>query len=81
MKVIDLSTHENTVQETFDEGHSIQVRVVVSENDANEYEKGKMVKIRYKGTETMAKIVSEPLEVTPEAQRGEKTLSLIVEKP
>jgi hypothetical protein len=81
MKTIDISSRETDLLETFEEGHSVQVRVVVSENETHEYDKGKTVKIIFNGKEAIAKIVSEPLQINPESDQGQKTLSLIVEKP
>jgi hypothetical protein len=81
MKVIDISSRESALLETFEEGHSVQVRVVVPESEAHEYDKGKSVKVVYNGKEAIGKIVSEPLQINPESDPGQKTLSLIVEKP
>lgn len=64
----------------FKEGNSVQVRVVVGESEAREYEKGKPVKVNFKDEEATGKIVSEPLVINENAQSGKKTLSLIIEK-
>ena len=81
MKVIDISKRENELLETFEEGHSVQVRVTVPESEVHEYDKGKTVKVVYNGKEATGKIVSDPLQINPESDKGHKTLSLIVEKP
>jgi len=81
MKIIDISSRELELVKTFEEGHSVQVRVVVPESEVHEYDKGKTVKVVYEGKEAIGKIVSDPLQVNPESEKGKKTLSLIVEKP
>jgi hypothetical protein len=64
----------------FKEGNSVQVRVVVTDSEAREYEKGKTVKVDHQGQEATGKIVSDPLVINENKQSGKKTLSLIIEK-
>jgi hypothetical protein len=64
----------------FEDGNSIQVRVLVSKEEKGEYEKGKKVKVIHEGSEMTGKIVSEPILIDRKRDDGKITLSLIVEK-
>lgn len=64
----------------FDEGNSIQVRVIVSDEEKASYEKGKTVKVEYASKEASARIVSDPIVIEDKKEKGKRTLSLILEK-
>ena len=64
----------------FEEGNSIQVRVLVSKDEKDEYDKGKKIKVIHDGGEMSGKIVSEPILIDRKRDDGKITLSLIVEK-
>jgi hypothetical protein len=81
MKTVSISPDESTVFETFREGHPVQVRVSVSPGDEHEYDKGKRVRIVFESQESEAKIVSQPLEIESKTDEGNKTFSLVLEKP
>jgi hypothetical protein len=81
MKTVNISADEYTIYETFQEGHPVQVRVSVKPGDEAEYDKGKTVKVVYKNEEIEGKIVSQPLEIDNKASDGQKTLSLVLERP
>lgn len=80
MKTVDISSEENSIYRTFQEGHPVQVRVSVSPGDESEYNKGRSVRVVYQNESIEGRIVSDPLEVEPK-QEGQKTLSLVLEKP
>lgn len=81
MKTVNISPDEYTIYETFREGHPVQVRVAVSPGEEHEYDKGQRVKVVYKKEELEGKIVSQPLEIESKKENGEKTFSLVLEKP
>jgi hypothetical protein len=81
MRTVNISPDESSLYQTFREGHPVQVRVSVSPGEENEYRKGTMVKVVHESDESEGKIVSEPLEIDSKAENGQKTLSLVVEKP
>jgi hypothetical protein len=81
MKTVNISSSEPTLYETFKDGHPVQVRVSVSPGEEHEFDKGKTVKVIYDKNESEGKIVSQPLEVEPKDDNGQKTLSLVLEKP
>ncbi|MBT1702164.1 hypothetical protein [Chryseosolibacter indicus] len=81
MKTVNISPEENSIYRTFQEGHPVQVRVSVSPGDESEYDKGRRVRVVYQNEEVEGKIVSDPLEVEPQQEGGQKTLSLVLEKP
>jgi hypothetical protein len=81
MKTVNISADEYTIYETFQEGHPVQVRVSISPGEEHEYDKGKTVKVVFEKKETEGKIVSQPLEVDSKREDGQKTLSLVLEKP
>jgi hypothetical protein len=81
MNPITINSTDTSVQD-FKEGHPIQVRVNVKENEMKEYRKGATVKVICEDIEATGRIVSEPLELeSKEENTGKKTLSLIIEKP
>lgn len=80
MGSITISPEDKTNVTDFDNGNSIQVRVVISDNEKPEYEKGKRIKVAYGGREAAARIVSDPIVIDDKKEKGKKTLSLIVEK-
>ena len=81
MKTVNISPDETSVYETFRDGHPVQVRVAVSPGEENEYDKGKRVRVVYEKEEMEAKIVSQPLEIDSKKEDGQKTFSLVLEKP
>lgn len=81
MKTVNISPDESTLYETFRDGHPVQVRVAVSPGDEHEYDKGKRVRVVYESEELEGKIVSQPLEIDSKAEGGNKTFSLVLEKP
>jgi hypothetical protein len=81
MKTVTISHDEYTVYQTFQEGHPVQVRVSINPGEEHEYDKGKTVKVVCDEQETEGRIVSQPLEIESKADNGQKTLSLVLEKP
>jgi hypothetical protein len=81
MKTVNISPDESTLYDTFREGHPVQVRVSVSPGDEHEYDKGKRVRVVYESEELEGKIVSQPLEIESKTEDGQKTFSLVLEKP
>lgn len=81
MNPININTNDTTLQQNFKEGHPVQVRIEVSEAEMQEYKKGTTVKVMCGDSEATGKIVSEPLEIQSKKEGGQKTLSLIIEKP
>lgn len=81
MKTVNISPDEATIYETFQEGHPVQVRVSVTPGEEHEYEKGKIVKVKFEGNSIEGKIVSQPLEIDSKREDGKKTFSLVLEKP
>ena len=55
--------------------------VAILPGEEREYDKGKGVRIVFESEEAEAKIESQPLEVDAKAEGGQKTLSLVLEKP
>ena len=80
MGAIKISNDDKTNVKDFAEGNSIQVRVVISDAEKTEYEKGKTVRVQYGNQEASARIVSDPIVIDEKKEKGKKTLSLIVEK-
>jgi hypothetical protein len=60
-------------------GDSIQARTIVTETQEKNFQKGKVVTVNFAGSETQAKIVSDPIVINEEKREGKKTLSLILE--
>jgi hypothetical protein len=81
MKTVNISSSEPSLYETFQDGHPVQVRVSVSPGEEHEFDKGKTVKVIYDKNEMEGKIVSQPLEIDSTGDEGQKTLSLVLEKP
>lgn len=80
MGSITISPEDKTNVRDFDEGNSVQVRVVIADNERPQYEKGKTVNVQYGDREASARIVSDPIVIDDRKEKGKKTLSLIVEK-
>jgi hypothetical protein len=80
MKAINISSEDKITFRDFNEGNSVQVRVAVREDEVETYTKGATVKVVHEGTETSARIVSDPLVVNGNPAPDEQLLSLIVVK-
>ena len=80
MGSVNIDAEDSISIKDFEDGNSIQVRVMVSRNEKSEYEKGKKVKVIHEGGEMTGKIVSEPILIDRKRDDGKVTLSLIVEK-
>lgn len=81
MKTVNISPDESSLYREFREGHPVQVRVSVNPGEEREYEKGQTVRVKCENEEEEGKIVSEPLEIDSKVVEGQKTLSLVLEKP
>jgi hypothetical protein len=81
MKTVNITSDEYTIYETLQEGHPVQVRVSINPGEEHEYDKGKSVKVVFESEEIEGKIVSQPLEIDSKREDGQKTLSLVLEKP
>lgn len=80
MGSVNISQNDSANFKDLDEGNSIQVRVTIPEEQKNDYEKGKTVKVTHMGKEVTGKIVSEPILIDDKKEKGKVVLSLIVEK-
>lgn len=80
MGSVNIDTQDNTSIKEFEEGNSIQVRVVVSQEEKPEYDKGKSIRVIHEGKESTGRIVSDPIVIDRKREDGKLTLSLIVEK-
>lgn len=80
MGSVNIDTEDNISIKDFEDGNSIQVRVIISPKEKAEYDKGKMVNVLHEGAEMKGKIVSEPILIDKKREDGKITLSLIVEK-
>lgn len=80
MKPVTIAPDDSINYDEFVSGNSVQIRVKVDESEAMEYKKGTTVDVVHDNEKLRGKIVSEPLVVSPSIERGEKTLSLIIEK-
>ena len=80
MGSVNIDAEDSISIKDFEDGNSIQVRVMVSKNEKSEYEKGQKVKVVHEGGEMTGKIVSEPILIDRKRDDGKVTLSLIVEK-
>ena len=80
MGSVNIDTEDNISIKDFEDGNSIQVRVIISPQEKSEYDKGKKVKVLHEGAEMEGKIVSEPILIDRKREDGRITLSLIVEK-
>ncbi|MEX2230850.1 MAG: hypothetical protein WD824_01720 [Cyclobacteriaceae bacterium] len=80
MGSVNIGEEDSISIKDFEDGNSIQVRVMVSKNEKSEYEKGKKIKVIHEGGEMTGKIVSEPILIDRKREDGKVTLSLIVEK-
>jgi hypothetical protein len=80
MGSVNIDTEDNISIKDFEDGNSIQVRVIIAQDEKGEYDKGKKVKVVHEGTEMKGKIVSDPILIDRKREDGRITLSLIVEK-
>lgn len=80
MGSVNIDTEDSISVKEFEDGNSIQVRVLVSQEEKVEYEKGKKVKVLHDGGQMTGKIVSDPILIDRKREDGKVTLSLIVEK-
>jgi hypothetical protein len=80
MGSVNIDAEDSISIKEFEDGNSIQVRVLVSKEQKSEYEKGKKIKVIHDGSEMTGRIVSEPILIDRKREDGKLTLSLIVEK-
>ena len=80
MGSVNIGAEDSISIKDFEDGNSIQVRVIVSKEEKPEYEKGKKVKVIHDGGEMTGKIVSDPILIDRKREDGKVTLSLIIEK-
>lgn len=80
MGSVNIDAEDSISVKEFEDGNSIQVRVLISNEEKSEYEKGKKVKVIHDGGEMTGKIVSDPILIDRKRDDGKITLSLIVEK-
>lgn len=80
MGSVNIDTEDNISIQDFQDGNSIQVRVIIAPGEKGEYDKGKKVKVVHEGSEMKGKIVSDPILIDRKREDGRITLSLIVEK-
>lgn len=80
MGSVNIDTEDNISIKEFEEGNSIQVRVNVSKDEKQEYDKGKKVTVVHEGKKMTGKIVSDPILIDRKREDGKLTLSLIIEK-
>lgn len=80
MGSVNIDTQDNNSIKEFEEGNSIQVRVIVSKDEKAEYDKGRKVTVVHEGKKMTGKIVSEPILIDRKREDGKVTLSLIIEK-
>lgn len=80
MGSVNIDTEDNISIKDFEDGNSIQVRVLVSKDEVSEYDKGKKVTVVHEGKNMTGKIVSEPILIDRKREDGLLTLSLIIEK-
>jgi hypothetical protein len=80
MGSVNIDTEDSISVKEFEDGNSIQVRVVVAREEKPDYEKGKKVKVIHHGGEMTGRIVSEPITIDRKREDGKLTLSLILEK-
>lgn len=80
MGSVNINAEDGISVKEFEEGNSIQVRVVVSEDEKRQYSKGEKVKVVHDDGEMTGKVVSDPIVIDRKREDGRLTLSLIVEK-
>ena len=80
MASVNIDTEDNISIKEFEDGNSIQVRVMVSKEEKPEYDKGKKVTVVHEGKKMTGRIVSEPILIDRKGEDGRLTLSLIIEK-
>jgi hypothetical protein len=80
MKPITISKEDSINYNDFVAGNSIQVRVNAEADEISTYKKGTTLKVIHDEKEHTARIVSDPLVVSPDSQKGPKIVSLIIEK-
>ena len=80
MRPITISTADMSSYNDFIAGNSIQVRVEADDSDLKTYLKDRIIKVVHDGLESKARIVSDPLVVSPSSENGPRTISLIIEK-
>jgi predicted ribosome-associated RNA-binding protein Tma20 len=80
MGSVNIDSEDAISVKEFEEGNSIQVRVIITEKEKRDYEKGKTVTVIHEDGETTGKVVSEPILIDRKRDDGKITLSLIVEK-
>jgi predicted ribosome-associated RNA-binding protein Tma20 len=80
MGSVNIDSEDSISVKEFEDGKSIQVRVIVSKKEKPDYDKGKSVKVIHQDGEMTGRIVSEPILIDRKREDGKVTLSLIVEK-
>lgn len=80
MGLVNIDAEDSISVKEFQDGNSIQVRVLVSKEEKADYDKGRTVKVVHEGQEMTGKVVSEPILIDRKREDGKITLSLIVEK-
>jgi len=80
MGSVNIDAEDTTSIKDFEEGNAIQVRVLVSNEEKRDYDKGKKIKVIRDGSEMTGKIVSDPILIDRKREDGRVELSLIVEK-
>lgn len=80
MGSINIDAEDAISVKDFQDGNSIQVRVLVPKDKKSEYEKGQTVKVIHEGQEMLGRVVSEPILIDRKREDGQLNLSLIVEK-
>ena len=80
MGSVNINAEDGISVKEFEEGNSIQVRVVVSDEEKRQYNKGEKIKVVHDDGEMTGKVVSDPILIDRKREDGKLTLSLIVEK-
>ena len=80
MSLVNIDKEDGFSIKDFEDGNSIQVRVAISPNEKQDYDKGKTVTVQHQGGKMKGRIVSEPILIDRKREDGKITLSLILEK-
>lgn len=80
MGSVNIDTEDGISIKDFEDGNSIQVRVLVPKEEKGDYDKGKEVTVVHQGQQMRGRIVSDPIVIDRKREDGKLTLSLILEK-
>lgn len=80
MEPANISLPERNQYDDFSNGNPVEVRATVDINDRQRFRKGSEVTVVYENERMKGRIVSDPMEIDPKREDGQKEISLVVER-